>query len=92
MAAPVHATNVIPINRGSRRLAARQHKRIVVAAGSRKIIPLRRLKQARRVRRMEAGSAALLVAASITAALAIARFYLAKSAPLTPVSGMPTNW
>lgn len=92
MAAPLHATNVIPINRGHRRLGARRQKRLILSPGSRNVIPMGRLRQARRVRKMESGSAALLIAASITAALAIARFYLAKSTLLPPPSSMPTTW
>lgn len=95
MAALIHSTKVIPISGRHRRIAARTHHKIIVSPGSRKVVPISRLKQARRdarrVRRMENGSAALLLAASITAALAIARFYLAKS-NLSPAVGMPTTW
>lgn len=95
MAALFHSAKVIPINRRPRRITARTHHKLVVSPGSHKVVPLSRFKQARRdanrVRRMENGSAALLLAASITAALAIARFYLTKSS-LSPASGMPTTW
>ncbi len=92
MAAPMHATNVISINRPHRKIGTRPHRKLVICPGSRKVIPMTRMKEARRVRVMERGSAALLVAASIAAALAIARFYLAKSTLLSPVAGMPTTW
>ncbi len=92
MAAPMHATKVISIDRGHRRIGARPRRRLTLSPGSGKVVPMTRLKQARHVRVMERGSAALLVAASIAAVLAIARFYLAKSTLLPPPSGMPMTW
>ncbi len=96
MAASLHATNVISINRGHRKAGAHPHRKLVLSPGARKVVPIARFREARRertrVRKMERGSAALLVAASIAAALAIARFYLAKSTLLPPPAGMPTTW
>ncbi len=86
------AAKVVSINRGHRRIGAHLHHKLVLSSGSRKVVPLSRMREARRARILERGSTALLVATSIAAALAIARFYLAKSALLPPASGMPTSW
>ncbi len=92
MAASLHATNVISINRPHRRIGTRPHRKLVISPGARKVIPMTRMKEARKVRVMERGSGVILVAASLAAAFAIARFYLAKSTLIAPVAGMPTTW
>lgn len=92
MAASVRATNVIPIRRALGPRGARQHRKILLSPGAMKIIPHSRFKEARGVRKLETGSTALLVAASIAVALVIARFYLARSTPPAPVAGVQTSW
>jgi hypothetical protein len=73
------AAKVIPIHR---RRGSAPAKKLSALPSPRKVIPLQ-MNHAHRMRRFEAGSTAILIAASIVAGLAVARLLLTRSAPPT---------
>jgi hypothetical protein len=78
MAAAHDAAKVIPIHR--KRGPARA-KTLSALPPPRKVVPLPRISHTHRMRKFEAGSTALLIAAAIVAGLAVARLLLAQPAP-----------
>ena len=80
MAAGRDAAKVIPIHR---RRAMASAKTAPVQPSPRKVVPLR-TSPAHRMRRFEAGSTAILIAASIVAGLALARLLLLR--PAAPIA------
>lgn len=77
MAAARDAAKVIPIHR---RRGSAPARKLSALPSPRKVVPLR-MTPAHRMRRFEAGSTAILIAASIVAGLAVARLFLTRSAP-----------
>lgn len=82
MAAAREAAKVIPINRRRGNAPARNHAAL---PSPRKVIPLRTT-EAHRMRRFEAGSTAILIAASIVAGLAVARLLISRPSVPPPMA------
>jgi hypothetical protein len=83
MAAARDAAKVIPFNR---KRGGAHPRKLSALPSPRKVVPIR-MTHAHRMRRFEAGSTAILIAASIVAGLAVARLLLTRST--APVAAVP---